>query len=407
LRILCVFGRYAYGDPQRGDGYEYVNFLPALAALGHEVELFDSFDRRGYIDFADLNQRLLDRVIAFRPDVIFCVLMNYEVWSETLDIIRAGSPAIVVNWGTDDSWKFHQVTRFLIPHLDFHVTTDKNAAALAARAGFANVLRSQWAASPAQLREPLPSGECVYDVSFIGNLYGDRRAWIEGLRARGVHVTTFGHGSDGGVVAAPDVPDIHRKSRISLNFSDSGLQLSGIRLKRSRQIKARVFEVPGAGSLLLTQAADGLSDYFRIGDEIDTFDRPDGLAEKIRFYLTNPDVRDRLARAGQQRVVAKHTYDRRFRDLLAYVQTHVAPARGRQSWQIDRAGMQRLVDLHRRTAAIRPLRVAVNTMTRLLLGQEKGARGARRIVFEASWRLAGGRTFGAAGLPGRLFFRES
>jgi hypothetical protein len=69
--------------------------------------------------------------------------------------------------------------------------------------------------------------------------------------------------------------------------------------------------------------------------------------------------------------------------------------------------MQSLVDLHRRTGAIKPLRVALSTMSSLLLGQEKGARGARRIVFEASWRLAGERTFGAAGLPGRLFFRES
>ena len=407
MKILCVFGRYAYGDPQRGDAYEYVNFLPALTALGHDVELFDSFDRRGYVDFADLNQRLLDRIIAFKPDVIFCVLMNYEVWSETLDIVRAQSPAIVVNWGTDDSWKFKQVSRFLIPHLDFHVTTDKGTAASAGREGFANVVRSQWAASSAQLREPVPSSECSYNVTFVGNLYGDRRAWIEGLRARGVNVTTFGHGSDGGVIAASDIPEIQRKSRISLNFSDSGRQLDGIRLKRSRQIKARVFEVPGAGSLLLTQVADGLSDYFRIGDEIDTFNRPDDLAGKISFYLSNPEARDRLARAGHRRVVAEHTYDRRFHDLLDYVQTHATPPRARQTWKIDRAEMQNLVDLHRRIAAIKPLRVAVNTMTRLLLGREKGARGARRIVFEASWRLAGERTFGAAGLPGRLFFRES
>jgi spore maturation protein CgeB len=407
VKILGVFGRYAYGDPQRGDGYEYANFLPALAALGHDVELFDSFDRRGYVDFADLNQRLLDRVIAFRPDVIFCVLMNYEVWSETLDIVRAKSPAVVINWGTDDSWKFNQVSRFLIPHLDFHVTTDKGGAALAERAGFANVVRSQWAASSAQLREPVPSSDCAYDVSFVGNLYGNRRAWIEGLRARGVKVTTFGHGSEGGVIAASDIPDVYRKSLISLNFSDSGIQLEGLRLKRSRQIKARVFEVPGAGGLLLSQAADGLADYFRIGDEIDTFNRLDDLAGKISFYLANPDARDRLARAGHRRVVAEHTYDRRFRDLLDYVQRHIAPARSRQSWQIDRAEMQNLVELHRRTAAIKPLRVVVNTITRLMLGQEKGARGARRIVFEASWRLAGERTFGAAGLPGRLFFRES
>ena len=407
MKILCVFGRYAYGDPLRGDGYEYVNFLPAFTALGHDVELFDSIDRRSYTDFADLNQRLLDRVMAFKPDIVFCVLMNYEVWSETLDMVRAKSPAIVVNWGTDDSWKFNQVSRFLIPHLDFHVTTDKDAAALAGRAGFANVVRSQWAASSAQLRPPLPSRECAYDVTFIGNLYGDRRAWIEGLRSCGVNVTTFGQGSDGGVIAAADIPETYRKTRISLNFSDSGLQLDGIRLKRSRQIKARVFEVPGAGSLLLTQAAGGLSDHFRIGEEIDVFDRPDELAGKIRFYLSNPDARDRLAQAGHRRVVAEHTYDRRFRDLLDHVQAHIAPARAHQSWGIDRAEMQSLVDLHRRIAAIKPLGLAVNAMTRLLLGQEKGARGARRIVFEASWRLAGERTFGAAGLPGRLFFRES
>ena len=407
MKILCVFGRYAYGDPLRGDGYEYTNFLPAFAALGHEIELFNSFDRRGYPDFADLNQRLLGRVNAFKPDVIFCVLMNYEVWSETLDIIRAHSPAVVVNWGTDNSWKYDQVSRFLIPHLDFHVTTDKNTAVRAANAGFGNVVLSQWAASRTQLLEPLPSSQCVHDVSFIGNLYGDRRTWIEGLRARGVKVATFGHGSDGGVVAASDIPEIHRKSRISLNFSDSGLHLAGVRLKRSRQIKARVFEVPGAGGVLLTQTVNGLSDYFRVGDEIDTFDRLDDLAAKITAYLSNPAARDRMAIAGHRRIVAEHTYDHRFRNLLDHVQAHGAPERKQLRWQIDPNQLQKQVDLHRKTKNIKPLRVAVEAATRVFLGPERSARSARRIVFEASWRLAGERTFGAAGLPGRLFFRES
>ncbi len=407
MKILCVFGRYAYGDPLRGDGYEYANFLPAFAALGHDIELFDSFDRRGYPDFADLNQRLLDRVLAFKPEVIFCVLMNYEIWSETLDIIREKSPAIVVNWGTDDSWKYNQVSRFLIPHLDFHVTTDTNTAVRAASAGFGNVVSSQWAASRTQLLEPLPSSQCVHDVSFVGNLYGDRRAWIEGLRARGLKVATFGHGSDGGVVAASDIPEIYRKSRLSLNFSDSGLHLTGVRLKRSRQIKARVFEVPGAGGVLLTQAAEGMSDYFRVGEEIDTFDRVDDLAAKITAYLSNPTSRDRMATAGHRRVVAEHTYDRRFRNLLDHVQAHVAPERRQRPWQIDPGQLQRLVVLHRTIKNIKPLRVAVEAVTRTLLGPERSARSARRIVFEASWRLAGERTFGAAGLPGRLFFRES
>jgi len=34
-------------------------------------------------------------------------------------------------------------------------------------------------------------------------------------------------------------------------------------------------------------------------------------------------------------------------------------------------------------------------------------RAARRLLFEISWRLGGRRTYSAAGLPGRLFYRES
>ena len=34
MNILCVFGEHAYGDPARGEGYEYVNFLPCLAETG-------------------------------------------------------------------------------------------------------------------------------------------------------------------------------------------------------------------------------------------------------------------------------------------------------------------------------------------------------------------------------------
>jgi spore maturation protein CgeB len=407
MKILCVFGASAYGDAARGDSYEKVNFLPAFRKLGHDVSLFDSLSRREDADFGALNLRFLRHLDDYRPDLVFMALMSYEIWTETLDIVRAGSSAITMNWGTDDSWKFHQVSRFLIPHLDFHVTTDRGAAARAERAGFGNVLLSQWAASQTQLLEPLPSSQCVYDVSFIGHLYGNRRAWIEGLRDRGVKVATFGHGSEGGVVAASDIPGIYRKSRLSLNFSDSGRHLIGGRLQRSRQIKARVFEVPGAGSVLLTQAVDGLSDYFRVGQEIDTFDRLDDLTAKTKFLLTNPAMRDRMAWAGHKRVIAEHTYDRRFRGLLDHVCVNVAPERTQRPWRIDAGQLQEFVERHRDTKAIWPLRAAIETLARAFVGRERSARVARRIVFESSWRLAGKRTFGAAGLPGRLFFRES
>ena len=62
MNILCVFGRHNYGDPSRGEGYEYSNFLPALRTLGHDVHHFESWDRSAQADFAALNTALLDRV---------------------------------------------------------------------------------------------------------------------------------------------------------------------------------------------------------------------------------------------------------------------------------------------------------------------------------------------------------
>ena len=51
-RLLAVFGEHAYGDPARGPGYEYANFLPAFRRLGYEVSFFDTRSRASYRDFA-------------------------------------------------------------------------------------------------------------------------------------------------------------------------------------------------------------------------------------------------------------------------------------------------------------------------------------------------------------------
>ena len=88
MKILCVFGQHAYGDISRGEGYEYVNFLPAFRRLGHEVSFFDSLTRDHYADFSSLNRALLQRVEETSPDVVLCVLMHYEVWLETIRLIR-------------------------------------------------------------------------------------------------------------------------------------------------------------------------------------------------------------------------------------------------------------------------------------------------------------------------------
>lgn len=405
LRVICVLGTNSYGDPARGETHEFINFLPALRDAGHEVRLVDSFIRRPGEDFATLNLRLLNETVFFRPDVILLVLMSYEIWIETLDLIRAFSPAVTINWGTDDSWKFDQVSRFFAPHIDYHVTTYGPARDRAHSLGLNNVLQSQWGVSTSRLRPPVASSDCHFDVSFVGQMYGDRRAWIDELCRRGIKVAVFGHGSERGPISSSEVADVYQRSRISLNFADPGHRT--VTRPRNGQIKARIFEVTGAGGFLLTENVDGMSDYFESGREIDVFSDVDGLAEKIRFYLGRPELRDEIACAGHKRARTEHTYPHRFSCLLDEAMEHLPAKRRQVPWTLAANMLEECVARHRDKRVIGPLRSLLERPAQAAFGMQRGPRAARRFTFELSWRLVGERTFSAVGLPGRLFYGES
>ncbi|MFZ5455044.1 MAG: CgeB family protein [Pseudomonadota bacterium] len=402
MKLLCVFGRHNYGDPARGEGYEYSNFLPALRALGHEVHHFESWDRDAHADFAALNTALIDQVEALRPDLLFCVLMGYEVWTETLASVRdAGVP--VLNWGTDDSWKYAQFSRFVAPEVDLWVTTAHEAMEAAGRDGLDNFCLSQWAASGGRSCEPLSAEQCAYDLSFVGSAYGNRGRWIRRLHEHGLNVECFGQGWPNGPVDAERIPELYRRSRISLNFGDSGLQWRGLKPYRSRQIKARVFEVPAAGGVLLTERADRLGDYYDCGREIETFADEQDLIKRARALLGDPRRRDAMAWAGYRRTLAEHLYERRFAPLL----DSCVRVERLERHPIDRAALARAVRAHRSNLGLQALRAALVWPMQRMWGERRGTRAARRLLFELSWRLCGAATYRASGLPGRLFYRDS
>lgn len=412
MKILCVFGEHNYGDPARGLAYEYANFLPALQRLGHRVEFFESWNKSGYRDFADLNRQLLEAVACIRPDVIFFVFFTYEIWLETLDLIRRRCPAFLIDWGTDDSWKYEQSSRFIAPHVDAHATTDVGAYAKAARDGVGNFVASQWAADAGKLREPLPAKDCRYTVSFVGTAYGKRQGIVHTLAEKGVDVTCFGHGWPNGAVPAEEIPGIIRESVISLNFADSSVH--GLPPRRHRQIKARTFEVPGAGGFLLTENVGGLSTFYVPDEEVVTFDGVEDLAQKIGHFLKHPLERDCIARAGYERTRREHTYDARFRELLqraAELQRvrldSSQEQQQKKTCEFDPGVFDELNRRHTPGAGLRLLRRLLVAPCSAIFGSTRGPRAARRMLYEASWRLAGKATYSASGWPGRIFYLES
>ena len=215
--------------------------------------------------------------------------------------------------------------------------------------------------------------------------------------AAGIAVECFGYGWPNGPVDAIRMRSIMRDSRLSLNFSEGG---GGA----GRQIKARVFEVPGAGGLLVTESAPHLERYFEPGREIAEFGDDRQLIDLVRGLLDDPVRRDAMACAGHARVQREHTYEHRLAALLDALTSLPASQERRD---VDWGRFELAVRQHCCTAWLRALRAILVGVASLIWGRSRGPRAARRVLFELCWRVSGRRTYTSAGLPGRLFYRES
>jgi spore maturation protein CgeB len=401
VKVLCVFWQYQYGDKERGVGIEFESFITALKKLGHDVRHFETWDQTLYPTYADLNYALLAEVDAYHPDIVFTVQRDYEIWIETLEAIQRRGEASLITWTTDDSFKFDMVSKHIGRYYDAISTTYDYRVSDYRNVGIQGVYSTQWAANSHWLNPPKSACDCRYPVSFIGASYGARATIVEKLKSAGIHVECFGHGWPNGSISTHQIPVVMHDSVISLNFSAGFMCDAG----NEKQVKARTFEVPGAGGFLLTDAAPGMDDLYRIGEEIETYSDFDDLVKKIRYYLGNQDERDKIARAGYLRTVTQHTYERRLEGMLRFgLDRRSARVQGdNRRTLVHQPSLKSTVPSNSMGSTLRLVRWLLIRGCTLVWGAKRGPKAARRLIFEASRRILGARTFGAKSLPGRMF----
>jgi spore maturation protein CgeB len=327
MRILYVAMADDYGDPSRGPSFEETNFRSALDGMGHEVIPFDFMAEKRAHGKGEMNRRLLAAAREASPDLSFFVLFEDEIDTETIrGVSRAGGPA--VNWFPDDHWRFDRFTRHFAQAFDWSVTTDRDSLPKYEAIGYDRVILSQWACN--RYAYDRTAEGLAYDVTFIGQSYGERPATVERLRAEGIDVRCWGFGWPEGRIEHEEMVRVFGASRINLNlssaFSPPGRLPSRLirRFRKSTeerksQIKGRTFEVPGSGGFLLTDRVAHLEDYLTPGREIGVFESPDELAGQVRWWLEHEDERAKAAEAGYRRVRAEHTYDHRFAEIFERV----------------------------------------------------------------------------------------
>jgi len=324
MRILYVAMADDYGDPSRGPSFEETNFRSALEGMGHELVTFDFMAEKGAHGKAEMNRRLLGAAAEAKPDLSFFVLFEDEIEPDTIRAVsRAGGPTI--NWFADDHWRFDRFTRNFAPAFDWAVTTDRDSLPKYEAIGYEHVILSQWACN--RYAYDRTDGELEYEVTFIGQAYGERPATVERLRAEGFDVRCWGFGWPEGRIEHDEMVRVFGASRINLNlssaFSPPGRlptrlfrRLRGTKEERRSQIKGRTFEVPGSGGFLLTDRVAYLEDYLTPGEQIGVFSDPDDLTAQVGWWLAHEEERGRAAEAGYRRVRTEHTYDHRFAEIF-------------------------------------------------------------------------------------------
>ncbi len=350
--VLCCL-KYEYGFPERGLSFEYYNFFDTLTKMDggiHTVihfpfdEIYKKFGRE------KMNEKLVDVVKQNKPDLVFFFLFNDEFKKETLLYLKDELKVITFNWFADDHWRFYNFSRIWAPYFSYVSTTDSKSLKNYEKYGIKNVIKTQWGFNQYRFKVPenyIFSQAKKHDITFVGQKHSNRPSYVNLLRKNKFVVQCWGRGWENGRISFDEMLEVFRNSKINLNFSNSSANLKlktfgNIFLKKridmklyfypfnlipynvitiyhrlkQKQIKGRVFEIPGSGGFLLTENADNLCDYFADGKEIAIFNDKKDLLEKVDFYLKNDDLRSEIAYNGYQRAIKEHTYEARFKEIF-------------------------------------------------------------------------------------------
>ena len=292
-------------------------FKPILRPLARKVGLSPRLDKQA-------ENILLAQIEEFRPDVV----LNQDIFHVDTSLIRRikgiGNPILIGQVGIEPSrgedWTVYHL---MMSQLS---TTVNSFRSLGVRSELNHL-----AFEPAIL-DALPEAPAAdIDVSFVGTVSADHRqriALLEAVAER-YDLKLFGnppqalsassplHRCFQGEVWGADMYQVLRRSRVTLN---SHIDMAG-----REAGNMRLFEATGVGAFLLTDYKDNLDTLFEPDREVAAWRSIDDCLTAIARMLGDDNGRAAIARAGQARTMAQHTYRHRTQEILDFVEQLRAP----------------------------------------------------------------------------------
>jgi spore maturation protein CgeB len=183
------------------------------------------------------------------------------------------------------------------------------------------------------VHKPLPLGDrdredYGHDVTVVASHTPYKELLLSGLLRRRPDLDLHIYGSRWEMSRSPELrPHIHRipiygsqyakalrAARICLGIMSG--KVEGV--CQGDETTTRSFEIPACGGFMLHERTPELLEIYDEGHEVACFGSVEELTSKIDYYLSHPDERLTIARAGHARCVPAYSYDSRVQTILAY-----------------------------------------------------------------------------------------
>ena len=162
--------------------------------------------------------------------------------------------------------------------------------------------------------------EKIWDVAFVGSFEKERFESIKFLADNGIKINIWGYRWSfiankypniiymGGEIFKEEFAKAFTCSKISLNF----LRKINRDLHTSRSI-----EIPACKGFMLAERTDEHKKLFTEDKEAVYFSGNKELLEKVSYYLSHDDERNKIADAGYNRCInSGYTYDDRIKEII-------------------------------------------------------------------------------------------
>ncbi len=272
-----------------------------------------------------INRALCRSAHGMQKISLFWIDKGRWIWPETIDRIKRLTGAAIIHYTPDAAFFLHKSRHFArsIHKYDLLFTTKPFEVDLYRRNGARRIHLTDQAFEKTRFYPRHAAPDLASDVTFVGHYerhYAGRLRTLAGLKKAVIKVWGPGWGRrsrvrqwcrpyvQGEGVWGEEYPKAISSAKICLGL------LSKLVPDTST---TRTFEIPACGGFMLAERTEEHLGLFEEGREAEFFASDEEMLDKVRYYLTHPGQRDKIAAAGRERCLKSgYSNHDRIKDML-------------------------------------------------------------------------------------------